>query len=39
MIAGWNPDQRYWMTDIFSNPSSLTSWTLDNDTERWHLGG
>lgn len=35
MIAGWNPDETYWLTDVSSDPTTRTSWTLDNETGHW----
>ena len=36
MIAGWNPDETYWLTDVSSDPATRTSWTLDNETGHWN---
>lgn len=37
MIAGWNPDQTYWLHDIRSYPDTSTNWIRDDDTEMWRL--
>jgi hypothetical protein len=37
MIAGWNPDETYWLTDVSSDPTTRTSWTLDNETGHWRV--
>jgi hypothetical protein len=37
MIAGWNPDEIYCLTDVSSDPTTRTSWTLDNETGHWRV--
>lgn len=36
VIAGWNPDETYWLTDVTQDPATRASWTLDYQSERWH---
>jgi hypothetical protein len=37
MLAGWNPDQTWWLTDTLAlatpNPQP---WIIDADSGRWH---
>ena len=35
VIAGWNPDQIYWLTDVVIDDATSTHWTLNTDTRRW----
>lgn len=35
VIAGWDPDATYWLTDVVLGEFSETSWTLDERTRRW----
>ncbi|MBH0022631.1 hypothetical protein [Salinibacterium sp. SWN248] len=36
VIAGWNPDETYWLTDVVRGEFSETSWMRDERTLRWH---
>lgn len=35
MVAGWNPDQTYWLRDVRSCPDTSINWTCDDDTAIW----
>lgn len=36
VIAGWNPDETYWLADVSWGSFSETSWMRDDRTQRWH---
>ncbi|QYH34759.1 hypothetical protein [Salinibacterium sp. M195] len=35
VIAGWNPDETYWFTDVVTHPVSGASWMREEQTARW----
>jgi hypothetical protein len=37
VIAGWNPDQTYWLNDVASDAGSR--WSRDSDTAQWTWQG
>ncbi|CAO1649012.1 hypothetical protein NYA9BBAC_00124 [Salinibacterium sp. NYA9b] len=39
VIAGWNPDETYWFTDVVTHPGSDASWMRDEQTGRWRQLG
>ncbi len=32
-IAGWDPDQTYWLTDVLSNATDAEEWSEGRDGE------
>ncbi len=36
MIAGWDPDETYWLTDVPVRPGSQSQWHRDEDSARWN---
>jgi hypothetical protein len=37
LIAGWNPDQTFWLTDVLSTAGSPRSWHRDDGNATWAL--
>jgi hypothetical protein len=37
MLAGWEPDATWWLTDVLSPAGPPADWT-EADDDRWHLG-
>jgi hypothetical protein len=38
VLAGWSPDQTWWLTDTLKLPSPHPQqWTVDADSGRWHV--
>ncbi|MGV8858507.1 hypothetical protein [Rhodoglobus sp.] len=35
VIAGWNPDETYWFTDVVTHPVSDATWMREVQTRRW----
>ncbi|WP_430866883.1 hypothetical protein [Demequina aurantiaca] len=35
VIAGWNPDETYWLTDVSSEPATRTTWMRDDGATQW----
>ncbi|MBH0117029.1 hypothetical protein I6E52_09245 [Salinibacterium sp. NG253] len=35
VIAGWNPDETYWFTDVVTHAGSDATWMRDEQTGRW----
>ncbi|MBH0007882.1 hypothetical protein [Salinibacterium sp. SWN1162] len=35
VIAGWNPDATYWLTDVEDGERAESSWVRDEETRRW----
>ncbi|WP_166880691.1 hypothetical protein [Salinibacterium sp. ZJ450] len=38
VLAGWDPDQTYWLRDLAHDTSTRQTWTYDRDREIWQLG-
>lgn len=39
MLAGWNPDQTYWLTDVLTHVGQATAWrNIDGDPLGWTNG-
>ncbi|MDJ0350706.1 hypothetical protein [Cryobacterium sp. PH29-G1] len=36
VLAGWDPDQTYWLTEVTRDGPAHQTWRCDND-ERWTL--
>ena len=32
MLAGWNPDQAWWLTDILATKPSADTWRREDDS-------
>jgi len=35
VMAGWSPDQTYWLTEMPGSDAAPTAWAKDDDTLRW----
>ena len=36
MLAGWEPDATWWLTDVLSSAGPVAEWTADDDGTGWH---
>jgi hypothetical protein len=39
VIAGFNPDETYWLVDVTSEADSREGWTRDDETQQWRKVG
>ena len=37
VIAGWHPDETFWLIDVETDPSTRTGWSYDDDAYRWRV--
>jgi hypothetical protein len=35
MIAGWDPDETYWLRDMPCDPTTASYWTRTDDSDQW----
>jgi hypothetical protein len=35
VLAGWDPDQTFWFSDVHRDPSSREHWVYDRDADDW----
>jgi len=36
VIAGWHPDQTFWLTDVLTDETTRVSWACNHEDRGWH---